>query len=185
MKITNKSTTSEHIVMAGHAFDKVTILVSNGVEYSSSDRRIVAPIYGQKNIMEIYRSYKQAGIKDIQFAIDSKSLPEASSTLMLENFKADKKHIIDVVTGVDYSSYHSFQYLFEAYKIHPSEELASFLSRYLIQQIPLRFDTAEACLNHFLTGCSDDSYKKLLSKLQELEASHESELIEATRVLQL
>ena len=182
MKITNKSTTSEHIVMAGHAFDKVTILVSNGVEYSSSDRRIVAPIYGQKNIMEIYRSYKQAGIKDIQFAVDSQSLPEASSTLMLENFKADKKHIIDVVTGVDYSSYRSFQYLFEAYKIHPSEELASFLSRYLIQQIPLRFDTAEACLNHFLTGSSDDSYRKLLSKLQELEASHESELIEATRV---
>ena len=88
MKITNKSTTSEHIVMVGHAFDKVTILVSNGVEYSSSDRRIVAPIYGQKNIMEIYRSYKQAGIKDIQFAVDSQSLPEASSTLMLENFKA-------------------------------------------------------------------------------------------------
>jgi hypothetical protein len=109
MKITNKSTTSEHIVMVGHAFDKVTILVSSGVEYSSSDRRIVAPIYGQKNIMEIYRSYKQAGIKDIQFAVDSRSLPEASSTLMLENFKADKKHIIDVATGVDYSSYRSFQ----------------------------------------------------------------------------
>ena len=120
MKIINRSTASEHIVISGQEFNKVTILASNCIKYSTVDRRVTAPLYGEYNIAEIYRCYSQMGINDIEFIIDSKQLRELSSFVMIDNFKADKKRVIDIATGVDYSKYSAFQYLWRAYTLNPT-----------------------------------------------------------------
>ena len=183
MKIINRSTASEHIVISGQEFNKVTLLASNCIKYSTADRRVTAPLYGEKNIAEIYRCYSEMGINDIEFIIDSKQLRELSSFTMLNNFKADKKRVIDIATGTDYSKYSAFQYLWKAYTLNPSEELASFISKYLIQQLPLQHETPKDCLDHHLNHESDNNvYQTLLTKLQELKNKHEDELSKAVNV---
>ncbi|MCW8336434.1 hypothetical protein, partial [Vibrio paucivorans] len=151
--------------------------------YSTADRRVTAPLYGVYNIAEIYRCYSQMGINDIEFIIDSEQHRKLSSFVMLDNFKADKKSVIDIATGVDYSKHCAFQYLWRAYTLNPTEELASFISKYLVQQLPLQHETPEDCLNHHLNRESDNNvYQTLLTKLQELKNRHEDELSKAVNV---
>ncbi|MFN1549696.1 DEAD/DEAH box helicase family protein [Vibrio natriegens] len=181
MKILNESTTSEHLGIKNLQENKISILISNGINYESSDRRIVAPMYGKSNFFEIARSYKQANIRDIEIVIDSKKHPELSEKVLAENVAKARLPIFDLATGVHFDRLSSVQTLLEGYKLFKSTELADSISRHLIQKIPLHFETSESCLSHYLDPVSD-GYQKLLNTLNQTSANYESMLSDATKV---
>ena len=181
MKILNKSTSSEHIGIKNLLENKISILISNGINYECSDRRIVAPIYGKNNFFEVARSYKQANIRDIEIVIDSKMHPELSEKALAENVVNARLPIFDLATGIHFDRLSTAQTLLEGYKLFKSTTLADSISRNLIQKIPLHFETSESCLSHYLDAGSN-GYQKLLNALNKTKANYESMLSDATKV---
>ncbi|HCE3105354.1 TPA: hypothetical protein NG516_004327 [Vibrio parahaemolyticus] len=181
MKILNESTTSEHIGIKNLQENKISILISNGINYECSDRRIVAPMYGKNNFFEIARSYKQANIRDIEIVIDSKKHPELSEKALAENVVNARLPIFDLATGIHFDRLSTVQTLLEGYKLFRSTTLADSISRNLIQKIPLHFETSESCLSHYLDAGSN-GYQKLLNALNKTKANYESMLSDATKV---
>ncbi|CDT14903.1 conserved hypothetical protein [Vibrio coralliirubri] len=181
MKILNKSTSSEHIGIKNLLENKISILISNGINYECSDRRIVAPMYGKNNFFEVARSYKQALIRDIEIVIDSKKHPELSEKALAENVESARLPIFDLATGINFDRLSTAQTLLEGYKLFKSTALADSISRNLIQKIPLHFETSESCLAHYLDAGSN-GYQELLIALNKTKANYESMLSEATKV---
>ncbi|HCG7935034.1 TPA: hypothetical protein NJ875_001364 [Vibrio parahaemolyticus] len=181
MKILNESTTSEHIGIKNLQENKISILISNGINYVCSDRRIVAPMYGKNNFFEIARSYKQASIRDIEIVIDSKKHPELSEKALAENVANARLPIFDLATGIHFDRLSTVQTLLEGYKLFRSTALADSISRNLIQKIPLHFETSESCLSHYLDAGSN-GYQKLLNALNKTTTNYESMLSDATKV---
>ncbi|MFM2580461.1 DEAD/DEAH box helicase family protein [Vibrio fortis] len=181
MKILNKSTTSEHIGIKNLRKNKISILISNGINYESSDRRIVAPMYGNNNIFEIAKSYKQANIRDVEIVIDSTKHPDLSEKVLAQNAEEGRLPIFDLATGIHFDRLSTVQTLLEGYKLFESTQLANSISKSLIQKIPLHFETSESCLSHYLDAGSN-SYQKLLKALKKTKANYESMLSDATKV---
>ncbi len=181
MEILNKSTTSEHIGIKNLQENKISILISNGINYECSDRRIVAPMYGKNNFFEVASSYKQANIRDIEIVIDSKVHPELSEKALAENVENTRLPIFDLATGIHFDRLSTVQTLLEGYKLFRSTTLADSISRNLIQKIPLHFETSESCLSHYLDAGSN-GYQKLLNALNKTKANYESMLSDATNV---
>lgn len=181
MKILNKSTSSEHIGIKNLLENKISILISNGINYECSDRRIVAPMYGKNNFFEVASSYKQANIRDIEIVIDSKMHPELSEKALAENVENARLPIIDLATGIHFDRLSTVQTLLEGYKLFRSTTLADSISRNLIQKIPLHFETSESCLSHYLDAGSN-GYQELFIALNKTKANYESMLSEATKV---
>lgn len=181
MKILNKSTTSEHIGIKNLRKNKISILISNGINYESSDRRIVAPMYGNNNIFEIAKSYQQANIRDVEIVIDSTKHPDLSEKVLAQNAEEGRLPIFDLATGIHFDRLSTVQTLLEGYKLFESTQLANSISKSLIQKIPLHFETSESCLSHYLDAGSN-SYQKLLKALKKTKANYESMLSDATKV---
>ncbi|MCR9454042.1 hypothetical protein [Vibrio alginolyticus] len=181
MKKLNKSTSNPYLGVAGLEHSKASILISKNIKYSKPGRRIVAPLHGKENIFEIAESHRQARIRDIEIVIDSSHHPELSSKILVENFKRSRLPIIDISTGVNFGRCSAFSALWEGYKLFPSSELATSISKYLIQKIPLQFGSAESCLQHHLDADST-GYGDLLNALQKTEKNYESLLAEKTKV---
>lgn len=181
MKILNESTTSEHLGIKNLHENKISILISNGINYECSDRRIVAPMYGKNNFFEVARSYKQAHIRDIEIVIDSKKHPELSEKALAENVANARLPIFDLATGIHFDRLSTDQTLLEGYKLFKSTLLADSISRNLIQKIPFHFETSESCLAHYLDAGSN-GYQELLNALNQTKSNYESMLSQATKV---
>lgn len=181
MKIINKSTDSAHLLLHNQHFNKVSILISPLTKFLAEDRRVAALRFGQRNTLQVARSYRQAGYSDIQLVVDSKSFPEHTALTMQENYKGDKFPVYDASTGMRYTQLSTFDYLWQAYKLHPNEELASLISKYLIQKIPLQFQHPKECVSHHL-DVNSSGYTKLMIRVAELQKSHEDQLTSVTSV---
>ncbi|TNZ69379.1 hypothetical protein CGK42_16420 [Vibrio parahaemolyticus] len=181
MKIFNQSTGNEYIGISGLQHNKASILVSNGIKYDKPGRRIVAPMYGKTNILGIAKSHREANIRDIEIVIDSKNHPELSAKVLAENMENDRLAIVDVETGINYAKCDSFTSLWEGYKMHPSPEIANLNARFLIQKIPLQFNSVDSCLAHYLDA-GKSGYQDLLEAMNKAEKQYESLLTEATNV---
>ncbi|MDK9763288.1 DEAD/DEAH box helicase family protein [Vibrio sp. D420a] len=181
MKILYKSTPNEHIGISNLQKAKSSILISNGIQYKNPDRRIVAPMYGNENILELARSYQQTNIRDIEIVIDSKNHPELSSKVLIENMEKDRFPIFDYATGIHFGKLSAIQSLLESYKLFKNIEIADSISRNLIQKMPLTFETSESCLSNYIDSDSND-YQPLLDALDKTKASYESMLNQATQV---
>ncbi|MDE1317452.1 DEAD/DEAH box helicase family protein [Vibrio aestuarianus] len=181
MKIFNQSTGNEYIGISGLQHNKASILISNGIKYDKPGRRIVAPMYGKTNILGIAKSHREANIRDIEIVIDSKNHPELSAKVLAENIKKDRLAIVDVETGINYAKCDSFTSLWEGYKMHPSPEIANLNAKFLIQKIPLQFNSVDSCLAYYLDA-GKSGYQDLLEAMNKAKKQYESLLTEATNV---
>lgn len=182
MKIINKSLPSEHSLIRNQFSNSGVILISPLIKCNFKDMRVISLRSScDNNLREVIHSNKQAGLDVRYLLVDSHNFPAKSAQSMLINYLGYKCPVIDVTTGTNYSHFSTFDYLWAAYHIHPNEALASEISKYLVQKIPLQFKTAEECVSSFLDA-NIEGYDTLVVRVKAIIEAHESSMKKSVAV---